>query len=145
MELSVSTRSVVSETVTTSLTLPTRSAMLIVADLVYGYGHVIAHHVLKSRSAGRDLVRAGSKRDEGVQACRGGYGRLLHSGGIVEQSHFGRGHDGTGGIGDQAADAASAGLGKSGDCGEEDKGAKAEKIPHGLGTFVPVIHGKFSR
>ena len=53
---------------------------------------------------------------------------LRHSGCVVQQDYFGSGNDGPGRIGDQAADAAPAGLGERHGTRAEEKNTHRKKI-----------------
>jgi hypothetical protein len=66
---------------------------------------------------------------------------LRNPGCMVEQGNFGAGDNSAGGIGDQATDAAPAGLGKRGSSRTEDQNPRTEKNPHRRHAHTAVFHG----
>ena len=95
---------------------------------------------LKARLAGGDLIDAGVEGDESVESRGTGDGVLRHSGCRVQQDYLGTWNESPAWIGDQAADAASAGLGKRDRSRAEEKNTKREKIPHGFDHSISAIH-----
>ena len=92
-------------------------------DLVNGDADILLDHGAKALGGGADLVGSGRQRDKVVEAGAGGDGGELGAGSRVRGGDGGPGNDGTGGVGDETADAAAAGLG-GGQCGggEESRG-----------------------
>jgi hypothetical protein len=65
---------------------------------------------------------------------------LLHSGGLVYQDHLGSGNERSAWIGNQAADGASAGLGKRYGTRAQEKNTKSKKIPYSPEECIRAIH-----
>jgi hypothetical protein len=65
---------------------------------------------------------------------------LRHSGCGIQQGHLGSLNDSPAWVGDQATDAAPAGLGERAASCDEENNTKSQKIPYGPASSISAIH-----
>src|SRR5208283_142835 len=109
-------------------------------DLVHSDQHIVLSDAFKTLLTGRDEVRARRQRYKAVQARRARNRVQLDSGGVVESRDFGAIDDRPRRIGDQAADAAPAGLGKRDRTRAENERTNRKKSPRRLANCVSAVH-----
>src|SRR5208282_5307189 len=104
------------------------------------YQHIVPSDACKALLTGRDYIEARVQRYKAVQARVACNGVQRDSGCLVECGNFGAVDDRPRRIGDQAADAAPAGLGKRYRTRAEEKNTNRKKIPRCLDNCSSAIH-----
>jgi len=110
-------------------------------DLIHSHLHIVLSDGFEALHAGRHFIDAGIERHKCVQASRRCNGMLFDSGCVVEQGDPGFGDNGACRVGDQTADASSAGLGEGGGGSTKNQNPCKEKTRQRKSDYIAVFHG----
>jgi len=108
--------------------------------LIDRHQHIVLSDAFKALLTGRDYIEARAQRYKAEQARLAGNGVQRDSGGMVEGGDLGAIDDRSRRIGDQAADAAAAGLGERHRSRAEEKKTNRKEIPRCLDNCISATH-----